>query len=261
MLMAWEAVFAFSYLGYIELPAISTTTLHILVIVAAMMLGATGECAGGMRFVVTSMWIGTYSLSQLDRVFSPFASGMPLGSIMLVFARVLFAAGAGWLFDLYFRNSQVCLSGHCGDCGCQHPSSWAVRFCRVILQFPYAAANDLEILFPIPYSGTGCPMSWRSSPAAASIGSDSEVGEKQIVAAMRLSSGNARVRKPEAADLFGNRCGSGGHSVHPVSAKGHLQGAVPARHRCQRKPTPKYHRLFCCKRWWLCWRSLVLSAF
>ena len=40
MLMALEAVFAFSYLGYIELPAISTTTLHILVIVAAMMLGA-----------------------------------------------------------------------------------------------------------------------------------------------------------------------------------------------------------------------------
>ena len=43
MLMAWEAVFAFSYLGYIELPAISTTTLHILVIVAAMMLGAQGS--------------------------------------------------------------------------------------------------------------------------------------------------------------------------------------------------------------------------
>ena len=43
MLMAWEAVFAFSYLGYIELPAISTTTLHILVIVAAMMLGAQGR--------------------------------------------------------------------------------------------------------------------------------------------------------------------------------------------------------------------------
>ena len=35
MLMAWEAVFAFSYLGYIELPVVSTTTLHILVIVAA----------------------------------------------------------------------------------------------------------------------------------------------------------------------------------------------------------------------------------
>ena len=77
MLMAWEAVFAFSYLGYIELPAISTTTLHILVIVAAMMLGAQGSVPMVCVFVVTSMWIGTYSLSQLDRVFSPFASDHP----------------------------------------------------------------------------------------------------------------------------------------------------------------------------------------
>ena len=82
MLMAWEAVFAFSYLGYIELPTISTTTLHILVIVAAMMLGAQGSVPVVCVFVVTSMWIGTYSQSQLDRIFSPFASGMPLGSIM-----------------------------------------------------------------------------------------------------------------------------------------------------------------------------------
>ncbi len=35
MPMALEVVFAFSYLGYIQLPAIPTTTLHILVIVAA----------------------------------------------------------------------------------------------------------------------------------------------------------------------------------------------------------------------------------
>nr|WP_303242785.1 hypothetical protein [uncultured Blautia sp.] len=77
MLMAWEAVFAFSYLGYIELPAISTTTLHILVIVAAMMLGAQGSVPVVCVFVVTSMWIGTYSLSQLDRVFSPFAGDHP----------------------------------------------------------------------------------------------------------------------------------------------------------------------------------------
>ena len=53
MLMAWEAVFAFSYLGYIELPAISTTTLHILVIVAAMMLGAQGSVPVVCVFVAT----------------------------------------------------------------------------------------------------------------------------------------------------------------------------------------------------------------
>ena len=122
MLMAWEAVFAFSYLGYIELPAISTTTLHILVIVAAMMLGAQGSVPVVCVFVVTSMWIGTYSLSQLDRVFSPFASGMPLGSIMLVFARVLFAAGAGWPLTFIFGS----LAGM---------SIWALRGLRLPAPF------------------------------------------------------------------------------------------------------------------------------
>ena len=104
MLMAWEAVFAFSYLGYIELPVVSTTTLHILVIVAAMMLGAEGSVPVVCVFAATSMWVGSYSLSPLDRMFSPFVSGMPFGSVMLAAARVLFAAGAGWLFDLYFRK-------------------------------------------------------------------------------------------------------------------------------------------------------------
>ena len=104
VLMAWEVVFAFSYLGYIELPVVSTTTLHILVIVAAMMLGAEGSVPVVCVFAATSMWIGSYTPAQLDRLFSPFVSGMPLGPLMLAFARVLFAAGAGWLFDLYFRK-------------------------------------------------------------------------------------------------------------------------------------------------------------
>ena len=109
VLMAWEVVFAFSYLGYIELPVVSTTTLHILVIVAAMMLGAEGSVPVVCVFAATSMWIGSYTPAQLDRLFSPFVSGMPLGSLMLAFARVLFAAGAGWLFDLYFRKRRLLL--------------------------------------------------------------------------------------------------------------------------------------------------------
>ena len=161
MLMAWEAVFAFSYLGYIELPAISTTTLHILVIVAAMMLGAQGSVPVVCVFVVTSMWIGTYSLSQLDRVFSPFASGMPLGSIMLVFARVLFAAGAGWLFDLYFRKPRRYV--YLGIAGIAAASTLLHGLCvfaAVILQFPYAAANDFRksvFLSHIPGLAVLCP--------------------------------------------------------------------------------------------------------
>ena len=38
VMMALEAIFAFSYFGYPEFSTVSTTTLHILVIVAAMTL-------------------------------------------------------------------------------------------------------------------------------------------------------------------------------------------------------------------------------
>ena len=151
MLMAWEAVFAFSYLGYIELPAISTTTLHILVIVAAMMLGAQGSVPVACVFAVTSMWIGTYSLSQLDRVFSPFASGMPLGSILLLFARVLFAAGAGWLFDLSFRKPRRYV--YLGIGGIAAASTLLHGLCvfaALYCGFPMLRQTILENLFSYP---------------------------------------------------------------------------------------------------------------
>ena len=104
MLIGLEAVFAFSYLGYIELPDVSTTTLHVLVIVGAMALGWRGSVPVACVFVATSMWVGSYSDGQLDRMFSPFVSGNPLGSLALAGARVLFALGAAGAFALYFRK-------------------------------------------------------------------------------------------------------------------------------------------------------------
>ena len=56
MLIGLEAIFAFSYLGYIELPNVSTTTLHVLVIVAAMALGWRGSVPVACVFAATSMW-------------------------------------------------------------------------------------------------------------------------------------------------------------------------------------------------------------
>ena len=104
MLVGLEAVFAFSYLGYIELPDVSTTTLHVLVIVGAMALGWRGSVPVACVFAATSMWVGSYSASELDRLFSPFVSGNPLGSLALAGARVLFALGSAGAFALYFRK-------------------------------------------------------------------------------------------------------------------------------------------------------------
>lgn len=70
ILMALEAIFAFSYLGYVELDVVSTSTLHILVIVGAMTLGISASVPIALVFALSSMWIGTYSTAPLDQLFS-----------------------------------------------------------------------------------------------------------------------------------------------------------------------------------------------
>ena len=166
MLMAWEAVCAFSDLGYIELPAISTTPRHVLVIVSAMMLGPQGSVPVACVFAATSMWVGTYSLSPLDRVVSPFASGMPLGSILLAFARVLFAAGAGWLFDLSFRKPRRHV--YLGIAGVAAASTFLHGMCvfaALCCGFPMLRQMILENLFSYPVF-----RDWLSYLLAMSIG-------------------------------------------------------------------------------------------
>lgn len=91
ILMALEAIFAFSYLGYVELDVVSTSTLHILVIVGAMTLGISASVPIALVFALSSMWIGTYSTAPLDQLFSPFVSGVPFASIMFGLSRILFA--------------------------------------------------------------------------------------------------------------------------------------------------------------------------
>ena len=106
ILMALEAIFAFSYLGYIELDVVSTTTLHILVIVGAMTLGISASVPVALVFALSSMWIGTYSTAPLDQLFSPFVSGVPFASIMFGLSRILFAIVSANLFNIYFDKTR-----------------------------------------------------------------------------------------------------------------------------------------------------------
>ena len=87
----FETVFAFSYLGYIQYWNVSTTSIHVLVIVAAMILGARGSIPVVCVFVGSSMWIGTCATVDLDKLFSPIVSGMPLSSLSLAVARIILA--------------------------------------------------------------------------------------------------------------------------------------------------------------------------
>lgn len=104
VMMALEAIFAFSYFGYPEFSAVSTTTLHILVIVAAMTLGIEGSVPVVCVFALTSIWNASYATTGFDQLFSPFVSGMPIRSLMLFLTRVLFAILVSCGFGLYFRK-------------------------------------------------------------------------------------------------------------------------------------------------------------
>ena len=101
-----EIVLAFSYLGYISVPPISVTTMHILVIVAALFFGPLDASAVAAVFALTSMWNATVTSTELgDVIFSPLRSGNAFGSIMLsVVSRILFAVITGYAFRLLSKK-------------------------------------------------------------------------------------------------------------------------------------------------------------
>lgn len=107
MLMSAELILAFSYLGFIIIPPVSLTTMHILVIVATMILGTKEGIAVAMIFALTSMWKATVTGIQYgDLIFSPFRSGDPMRSLILTTARLWFALITGWMFAFYFRKER-----------------------------------------------------------------------------------------------------------------------------------------------------------
>ena len=104
VLMALEAIFTFSYLGYIDFSMISSTTLHILVIVASMIFGIEGSVPVMCVFALTSIWLASFATATLDLLYSPIVSGVPIRSLMFVVARILFAIVASLIFGIYFRK-------------------------------------------------------------------------------------------------------------------------------------------------------------
>ncbi len=106
ILVCLQVVLAFSYFGYIMVEPISITTLHILVIVAAMLFGYKGAIPVSIVFALTSIWKASVSAFQYqDIIFSPFRSGDPFSSILLIIPKILFALFASWLFSLYFKRN------------------------------------------------------------------------------------------------------------------------------------------------------------
>lgn len=103
MLVAVELVLVATGIGLIPLPVIKATTLHIPVILGAVLLGPLAGGILGAVFGLSSMWINTTAPGLLAFAFSPFMSttGLP-GALKAVWisvgCRILIGVVSGWLW-------------------------------------------------------------------------------------------------------------------------------------------------------------------
>lgn len=102
LLIALEAVMAFTPLGFIMIPPISITILHIPVIIGAILMGPTyGGILGGAFGVLAMIKATFFAASPADLLFSPFASGAPVQSaVMCIVPRILLGVVAALLYQL-----------------------------------------------------------------------------------------------------------------------------------------------------------------
>lgn len=103
MLCGVLLVMGMTGIGFIPLPVIKATTMHIPVILGAILLGPKAGGILGALFGMCSIWANTTTPGLLSFAFSPFMTteGLPgvLKSLWIAFGcRVFFGILAGWLW-------------------------------------------------------------------------------------------------------------------------------------------------------------------
>ena len=108
MLCGVLLVMGMTGIGFIPLPVIKATTMHIPVILGAVLLGPKAGAILGALFGMCSIWANTTTPGLLSFAFSPFMTteGLPGVAKSLWIAlgcRVLFGLIAGWLWKIFSK--------------------------------------------------------------------------------------------------------------------------------------------------------------
>ena len=106
LMMAVVILLANTPLGMIQLPVIKATTVHIPVILGAVILGPMAGSILGGTFGICSMISNTMAPTLLSFAFSPFMSmtgipGMLKAVWISVGCRILIGTASGWLWILF----------------------------------------------------------------------------------------------------------------------------------------------------------------
>ncbi len=103
MLCGVLVVMGMTGIGFIPLPVIKATTMHIPVILGAVLLGPSAGAVLGGVFGMCSIWANTTTPGLLSFAFSPFMTteglvGVAKSLWIALGCRILFGVLAGWLW-------------------------------------------------------------------------------------------------------------------------------------------------------------------
>ena len=100
MLFALQVLMCFTPIGFIQIPPVSITLMHVPVLVGAILLGFKPAMFLGASFGVLSIIRATFAAAgPIDMMFNPFISGSPLASLaMAILPRILLGVVAALLF-------------------------------------------------------------------------------------------------------------------------------------------------------------------
>ena len=152
LMAAIVIVLANTPLGMIQLPIVKATTVHIPVIIGAILLGPMAGAILGGVFGVCSLISNTMAPTLLSFAFSPFMSTTGLvGAIKAIWVsvgcRILIGVAAGWLWRLLkkIKLNQIVALSITGFVGSMVNTVAVMGSIYLLFAQQYAEAKDVAV--------------------------------------------------------------------------------------------------------------------
>lgn len=152
LMAAIVIVLANTPLGMIQLPIVKATTVHIPVIIGAILLGPTAGAILGGVFGVCSLISNTMAPTLLSFAFSPFMSTTGIvGAIKAIWVsvgcRILIGVAAGWLWRLLkkIKLNQIVALSITGFVGSMVNTVAVMGSIYLLFAQQYAQAKDVAV--------------------------------------------------------------------------------------------------------------------
>lgn len=117
LFLAIQVILVITPLGYLPVGPINATTMHIPVIIAAMLFGKKAGAELGFVFGLTSVLNATFRPTPTSFIFTPFitiggVSGSWISLLIAFVPRILLGYLAGWLYEVLKKkhiNDNICI--------------------------------------------------------------------------------------------------------------------------------------------------------